>query len=188
MNMLPKARNTNIVVQETGKEILIYDLITNKAYCLNETSAKVFNMCDGKTLFDELKSKYKFTDDLIYFALDELDKENLLEGGAYESPLAGLSRREVIRRIGLSAMAVLPVVAGLIAPTAANALSGCVGPVGVSPGGVAACSVLSNPIDCPQLAGTTCCSGTGTIVITSPSTYPFCSSFPNPMIQVCVCD
>jgi hypothetical protein len=188
MNKLPIAINRNIVVQHVGKELLIYNLITNKAFCLNETSRIVFESCDGVTSFEDLKRKYKFTDDLIYFALDELNKENLLEGGAYKSPLAGLSRRQVIRRTGLAAMAVLPVVAGLIAPTAANAQSGCVGQVGISPGGAAVCSVLSSPINCPQVAGSVCCSGTGSIVITSPSTYPLCIIFPDPTVQVCVCD
>lgn len=50
----PKARNKNIVVQLLNKETLIYDLIDNKAFCLNETSSIVFNACDGKTSFDEL--------------------------------------------------------------------------------------------------------------------------------------
>jgi hypothetical protein len=37
----PKNRKNDIVIQELKDEILIYDLTTNKAYCLNETSAAV---------------------------------------------------------------------------------------------------------------------------------------------------
>jgi hypothetical protein len=60
MNKLPIARNADIVVQTLGKEVLIYDLNTHKAYNLNETSAIVYQACDGKTLFDELREKHKF--------------------------------------------------------------------------------------------------------------------------------
>jgi hypothetical protein len=125
MNLLPKNRNENIIMQDAGNEVLIYDTTTDKAYCLNETSAKVFNACDGATSFDELKSKYQFTDDLIYLTLDELQAKNLLDSSAnYETPFAGMSRREVIRKVGLATMIALPVVAGIIAPQAANAASG----------------------------------------------------------------
>ena len=43
----PKARKENLVVQESNGEVLIYDLDTNKAFCLNETSALVWQACDG---------------------------------------------------------------------------------------------------------------------------------------------
>ena len=42
MNILPFARTADIVVQTLGEEILIYDLNTNKAYNLNETSKNFF--------------------------------------------------------------------------------------------------------------------------------------------------
>ena len=62
MDLLPQARNTDLGVQEVGKELLVYDLKTHQAYQLNETSMIVFNACDGKTLFDELKAKHQLTD------------------------------------------------------------------------------------------------------------------------------
>lgn len=121
---LPKARNTNIVVQSLGKEQLIYDLGTNQAYNLNETSTIVFNACDGETSFDDLKRRHKFTADLIYLTLDELQKRNLLASDSnYNSPLTGMSRREAIRHVGLSTMVALPIIAGLVAPHAAHAAS-----------------------------------------------------------------
>lgn len=123
MQILPKAKNTDIVVQEVGREILIYDLLTNKAYKLNETSAVVFNHCDGLTAFDELKRRYRFTDDLIYLALGELNKENLLEDQSFASPLAGISRREAVKRVGLATMIALPVISSVIAPTSTQAQS-----------------------------------------------------------------
>ena len=124
MSKLPQAHNENMVVQHLNDEVLIYNLQTNKAVCLNSTSAIVFNNCDGKTTFDELKSKYKFNDDLIYFTLDKLDENNLLDNYRTGEHFAGLSRREVIKRVGMGSLIALPVISGLVAPSAAFAASG----------------------------------------------------------------
>lgn len=110
-------------MQKTGDERLVYDLITNRAYCLNETSAKVFNACGNNESFDDLKSKHSFTDDLIYLSLDKLKKTNLL-AGEYDSPFVAMNRREVIRRVGLASMVALPVISSLLALLAAIAASG----------------------------------------------------------------
>jgi hypothetical protein len=119
---LPQARSSELVVNELGKELLIYDLKTNKAFQLNETSMIVFHACNGTTTFNELKRRHKFTDDLIRFALDELAAHDLLK--AYDSNHFGsLSRREIVRKVGLATMIALPVIAGITAPAAAAAAS-----------------------------------------------------------------
>jgi hypothetical protein len=128
MSNLPFARHQDVVVQDLDKEILIYDLLTHKAYHLNETSSLVYRACDGKTAFGELKAKTKFTDEIIFLALDELKKENLIEvNDSYASPFAGMTRRQVIRKVGLASMVVLPAISFLTAPTAAMAASACAG-------------------------------------------------------------
>lgn len=125
MNKLPLARHTDIIVQELGKELLIYDLTTNRAYSLNETSAAVYRACDGANTFSDLRAEHKFTDELIFLALDELKRESLIRETDYPaSPLAGVTRREAIRRVGLGTMVALPLISSLIAPTAAMAQSG----------------------------------------------------------------
>lgn len=122
MNLLPQSRTKDIVVQHLGKEFLVYDLTTHKAFHLNETSSIVFNACDGVTSFDDLRVKSRLTDDVIYLALDGLRKENLL-GGEYVSPFAGMSRREVVKKVGLASMIALPLISSLVVPTAASAAS-----------------------------------------------------------------
>lgn len=121
---LPKARTENIVEQNLGKETLIYDLLIDKAFNLNETLTVVYKACNGKTTFDELKGKHKFTDDFIYLALDELKQNDLLADESYVSPFAKINRREVIKKVGLASMFVLPVISGLVAPRAVDAASG----------------------------------------------------------------
>jgi hypothetical protein len=119
---LPQSRNENIVVQHLDKEVLIYDTRANKAYCLNATAAAVFNACGNNQAFNDLKGETNFTDDLIYLTLDGLKKNNLLEDD-YISPLVGLSRRDVIRKIGFASLVALPVISLLVAPTATGAAS-----------------------------------------------------------------
>lgn len=117
---LPVARSESVVMQQLEKETLLFDFEINKAYCLNETSSNIYHYCDGKTSFEELKRRYKYTDDLIYLALDELQKNNLIKGDKI-THFAGMSRRDAVRKVGLGTMLALPVITGLIAPRAASA-------------------------------------------------------------------
>lgn len=202
----PKTKNENIVVQEMDNEILIYDLKTNKAFCLNETSAMIYNLCDGKKSIAEISQHLKqklnqpITEDLIWLALDSFKKDNLLEQSEqFEINFNGLSRRQVVKKIGLASMVMLPIISSIIAPTAAHGAS--LAPL------FAACT---SPTDCasnfctqgpPRCCvpgtqgirganvccdGTTancnpqCCSNTGTI-----NPFPGCAMFGGPFIIAC---
>src|SRR3712207_3552152 len=103
----PASRKRDIVVQEFNKEILIYDLTLNKAFSLNETSSLVWQACDGNKTVSEISQqisrqlKSLVSEDVVWLALDQLKKDNLLEEDSVEStPFEGLSRREVIRKVG----------------------------------------------------------------------------------------
>lgn len=129
----PVSRKDDIVVQELDGEVLIYDLRANKAFCLNETSALVWRGCDGTRDVTELSAfvaaavKTKPNHDVVWLALDQLNREGLLEAATDTTErFKGMSRREVIRRIGLTSATALPVVLGMIAPRAAHANSLCV--------------------------------------------------------------
>ncbi len=128
----PITRNDDQVIQELKDEVLIYDLKTNKAYCLNETSALVWQACDGSKSVSEISSqlskklKQAVSEDLVWLALDDLKKNNLLSGSeTIPTKFDGMSRREIIRKAGLASMIALPLVSSLVAPTAASAQSGC---------------------------------------------------------------
>lgn len=125
MTTLPLARTKNIIVQTLKEETLLYDLNSDQAFCLNQTSAIVWRACDGATDFEELKRKNKFADEIIWLALDELKKKNLLEDdGNFHLSLCRISRREMIRNAGYAAMTALPIITSLVAPAAAQAQSG----------------------------------------------------------------
>lgn len=151
---MPVARKEGLVIQEMPDEILVYDLETNKAHCLNQTAASVWKSCDGVSSIAAIKTKlekeFKTTipEDLVWLALDQLSKDKLLEKEV-ETKISGLSRRDVIKRIGFASMAALPVVAMLSFPK--NALA-----VGCS-ASVCEASASGN-FGCPQ--GQRCCAGT----------------------------
>lgn len=93
---LPSVRTSDIIEREADKELLIYDLRTNNAFTLNESLKIVYRAC-GEQTFEDLKRKYKLTDDFIHFSLGELAANDLLED--YQSEhFRGLSRREVIKK------------------------------------------------------------------------------------------
>lgn len=153
MNHLPNARKNEIVVQESDKEILIYDLQRHKAIYLNETAAFVWQKCDGKTTFAELQnlSDGRFTDELIWLTLHRLQAENLLQDKV-EISSDKTSRRQMIVKYGGLAVS-LQLITTLIAPTSANAqsLSGrdCGSPTPLPAG----CNFGTTANDCPTCAG-----------------------------------
>ncbi len=129
MNTKPLARNKDLVIQETGIELLVYDLKTNKAFCLNETSTPIWQLCNGENSVSEIAKKMsrqmktEITEDFVWIALDQLKKDGLLDE-RFESPFEGVSRREIIRKVGFSSFVALPIISAVIAPEAASAQSG----------------------------------------------------------------
>jgi Coenzyme PQQ synthesis protein D (PqqD) len=129
--LIPNAKLDNIVVQEFSDEILIYNLKTNKAYSLNETTTLVWKNCDGAKSISQIAMEVektinqKIPEDLVWLALENLKKENLISfEGDTNSAFKGFNRREAIKKVGLATMAALPLLVSISAPTAANAQSG----------------------------------------------------------------
>lgn len=178
MNKFPKIRTANILVQELDKELLVYDLNINKAFVLNETSAIIYQLCDGtKTvaqISDLMSQKLKnlVSEDLVWLALNELKRDGLLENtDEWKNPLAGLSRRAMVKKVGLATMVALPTISILTAPLAAQAAS-CANPGGAQPG-VAIYGGCSSPLTTAQCAAicsvapdatSLCCSGRATAI------------------------
>ena len=150
----PVSRKTNLVTQDAGNELLIYDLITNKAFCLNESISLVWQACDGNKNVAELANylskqvNSSINEDFVWFALEQLKKDNLLEdNGEIFVPFDGLSRREIIRKLGFASLVTLPIIASLVAPKSAHAASTC----------------PSTPCRCPNATLTSCNGSTATV-------------------------
>lgn len=170
MQIKPISRKQNIVVQEFEKELLVYDLKTNKAYCLNETSAMVYQLCDGTKTVAEINQslnknlKLSISEDFILLALNELNRDGLFENAdELEDYFAGMSRRKMIKKVGLASMIALPLISSVVAPNAANAQSSCLAPGTLS---TSLCSVDSDRCNSSNLNldVSRCCSGMGVSV------------------------
>ena len=130
---VPRARTKDLVIEDLPDETLVYDFTSDKAHCLNHTTASVWRRCDGNRtipdLVTELEKELKAPIDerLVQIALDQLSSRNLLDG-SFKIPagLSGLNRRQLMRRLGLAGVVAVPVITSLLAPTAAHAQSGCV--------------------------------------------------------------
>jgi len=126
----PVARKSGLVIQEVPEEVLVYDVDTNKAHCLNKTAALVWQSCDGSRSVPEIAAHVssvageKISDDLVWLAIDQFNSNDLLEKGI-QAEFKGMSRRDVIKRIGLTSMVALPVIASLVAPPTALAAASC---------------------------------------------------------------
>src|SRR2546429_5297823 len=85
MQKMPQARRSGLIIQEVDSEILIYDQKTNKAHCLNQTAAKVWNYCDGETTLADACSALSrdlespVDEKLVWYAVDQFSKDNLLD-------------------------------------------------------------------------------------------------------------
>ncbi len=127
----PMARQTGLVVQEMPDEVLVYDLDTNKAHCLNQSAAFVWKSCDGSNSIMDIVKQFesngrgKVTEDFVWLAIDQLNENGLLENKVAPK-FAGQSRRQVLKTIGLASMVALPVIASLVAPQKALGTLSCV--------------------------------------------------------------
>jgi hypothetical protein len=142
---LPRKRVHRLVIDELPDEVLVYDLDRHKAHCLNKTAALVWQHCDGKSnalqisrrLTRELQAP--FNEDLVWLALRQLEKLHLLEQPiSLPSQFAGITRREMVRTLGIAAVVAVPLVTSIVSPTPAEAAT-CVGAGAVCGGGINCC-------------------------------------------------
>jgi hypothetical protein len=157
MNSLqvPVARKERLVIQEMSDEVLVYDLDTNKAHCLNQTAAFVWKSCNGRNSVADITklvgadSGSAVPEDLVWLAIDQLSEKNLL-ANELKADFNGSTRREVIKKIGLATVIGLPLVASLTAPTSAQTSTSCLCPSNLDgdctrqPGCPVRCNVATN--------------------------------------------
>lgn len=155
MTIKPVSRKTDIVVQELENEVLIYDLNANKAFCLNESSAIIWQECDGTKTIAEIsqavgrKLNSNISQEFIWLALEQFRKDKLISDDfedIFENFFEGISRRDVIRKVALASIVALPVVASLTAPTSVNAQSGAC--MCINPGGCITQTSCSSTVNC----------------------------------------
>jgi hypothetical protein len=111
--------------------VLLYDLKSHQAHCLNRAAALIWEHCDRKQTVGELarlleqELGVETGEEVVWLGLRQLNKYHLLQ--EQMAPGAGperISRRELGRRLGAATALSLPLIASVAAPTAAQAASG----------------------------------------------------------------
>ena len=148
---LPRARNERLLTREVADELLVYDQDRCSAHCLNSTAALIWRQCDGRTTVPEITRTLsqacglRLTDDIVLFALEQLDRARLITphtGRQRWRRTGKLTRRELIKSVGVITAVGLPLVNSIVAPTTVEAAT-CRAPgAGCSPNGTnsACCS------------------------------------------------
>jgi len=128
----PVARTDGLVVREIGDETLVYDTRQHRAHCLNPTAALVFRHSDGTRTAGEIagliggSTPQGADEERVETALERLREAGLLAGEYRAARRGSASRREVLRRVGLGAALLAPIVTSLAVPTPAEAASPCI--------------------------------------------------------------
>ncbi len=126
----PRSIQQGISVQQVGTETLVYDERRHLAFCLNESSSMIWKLADGERTISEIRTQASIqlnaavSEDLVLYALEELRRDGLVEASVVEGR-ATMSRRILMQRMGVGGALLLPAIASIVAPTAAQAYSGC---------------------------------------------------------------
>ena len=126
MTYVPSRRVNKITAQVVGDELVVFDAGSGKALVLNRVSAAIWKLCDGKSRVVEIAERATaelgapVTEEIVWYALRELRGKKLLEDAPeHIIPVAALSRRDMLVRLGTAAAVLLPMVGMVGVPRAA---------------------------------------------------------------------
>jgi hypothetical protein len=141
----PHARNKELVIEELGDELLVYDLRIRHAHCLTPLAATVWRECDGKSRPEAIAERLALDLSDVELAIDELDRCALLDTPRLKK--GGMSRRDFgLKVTKVAAVAAAgPVILSIAAPSFAASLSNQILCLSITPqGGTDPCSVCNN--------------------------------------------
>ena len=122
-----KPKQVDALTREFDDELLVYDIQTFRAHCLNHSAARVWVACDGRTPVSKILrdqfSLYGMTEPLVWLALRRLERAGLLESTREFQRNNVLSRREGLRKIVVTAGVAVPLVVSMVVPTPTMAAS-----------------------------------------------------------------
>jgi hypothetical protein len=147
----PRARTEGLVIKALPDEVLVHDLARDRTHCLNRSAAAVWRLCNGqRTPADIARTltqapEGRWSDEAVRLALDELGRAHLLTDGLTgHRDAGGVTRRQTLQRLAAAAV-VVPTVATIVAPRAAQAQSQ---------------SCIPDGQPCQIINFSACCSGT----------------------------
>lgn len=120
----------DLIVERCGSELVVFAPAAQEAHALNQTASLIFDLCDGVTTRAQMVTALQDVGlpadtAIVNLAVTELAEASLVTLDD-DPPQLGVSRRAVIRRLGLSATAIamLPVVDTIFVQSAAAQGSG----------------------------------------------------------------
>lgn len=145
----PLARSEDLLIEEVGDELLVYDQHDDRAHCLGPLAASVWRACDGETSADAIAEKLSSDADSVAMALAQLSDIKLLEGGSVV--VGGMTRRDLgfrAAKVGAAA-ATVPLIVSITAPVAEAAATPT----------AAACLLYTDQdcSNCKNICGCCCC-------------------------------
>jgi len=146
----PIARKQGLVIQELPDEVLVYDRDRDRAHCLNQTAAFVWQRCNGRNTTAQIARTLSqqfdcpLDEKIVWLALDQLGRNHLLDRQPTPPPeLLGMNRRAMVRALGLAAIVAVPLVTSIVAPSPAQAAS-CGAQGAPCSSGAQCCSTICN--------------------------------------------
>ncbi len=120
----PERRLTGLLRQDVEGETLLYDELHHRALCLDGRAARIWMLCDGTrevtAIWQALAEEgIPLLPEVVRLTVERLGKARLLERPV-PRPQPPLSRRRVIRQLGLAA---IPAILLITAPRALAAVS-----------------------------------------------------------------
>jgi len=118
-------------IQRIGTETLLYDERRHQAFCLNQSSSVIWQLANGANSIAQIAAEASVqlqssvTEEFVLFALDQLRTDGLIHSSSHAESTPAISRRALLQRLGVGGAMLLPAVAAIVAPTAAQAYSGC---------------------------------------------------------------
>ena len=154
---VPLARTDDILIESLESEVLIYDLRTHEATCLNASAALIWQLCDSERTIEDIVNELgnaDVTERHVADIVDKLREKRLVEDDA--SPAArraevSKSRRSFLGNAAAVGM-VLPVVMSTTIPAAAQTA-----PFGTPCGGMSSGDPLCNGGLNPAQGNSKCC-------------------------------
>ncbi|WP_254172998.1 PqqD family peptide modification chaperone [Planktothrix pseudagardhii] len=109
--MIPVARTENLLLQDIGNELIIYDQDNNSSHCLTPLAVRVWELSNGQNTVNDIARKLEKEFNLpgnsdvdmrglVWLTLEELERYSLIKEYLRQpatNVIAGMSRRQAIK-------------------------------------------------------------------------------------------
>ena len=110
---MPRPRTQGLVTEVVDGETLLYVEATHQAFCLNAAAARIWGLCNGKRSVTAIAAAVDLDVEVVAHALGHFAESGLLDNAP--DAVANLSRRRILKGVGLAA---IPIILMVTAPEA----------------------------------------------------------------------